>query len=93
MRAVIQRFQESGDKLVPEAGERAKNQDWGGVAQIVHRLKGSALAVGAPQLAIVCGAIEDDLRTQSEATEPISMSLECLVQTWEKTSSELAGAA
>ncbi len=92
VRAVVRRFKESGEKLIPEAGERAKNQDWGRVAQIVHRLKGSALAIGAPQLAVVCEGIEDVLRNPTESLEVDSIDLECLHHTWEKTCAELAGA-
>lgn len=93
VRAVVRRFKESGEKLIPEAGERVKNQDWGRVAQIVHRLKGSALAIGAPQLAVVCEGIEDVLRNPTESLEVDSIDLESLHHTWEKTCAELAGAA
>jgi PAS domain S-box-containing protein len=63
------RFVASAEELLKQAQACGARSEWGKAADVVHRLKGSAGAVGAPRLSQACADAEQALR-QGELDQP-----------------------
>jgi CheY-like chemotaxis protein/HPt (histidine-containing phosphotransfer) domain-containing protein len=60
---VIQAFDASASRLVPQVQDAQKSRDMGGIRHVAHTLKSSSASIGALRLSQLCADIEAKVRT------------------------------
>jgi HPt (histidine-containing phosphotransfer) domain-containing protein len=60
---VIQAFQTSAARLLPQLQEARRGGDWAAVRHVAHTLKSSSASIGAIKLSQLCAEIETRIRT------------------------------
>ena len=80
---VIAMFVEQGREITAEIEKLSKSEDWRAMSKLAHKLKGSALNIGANLLAEVCRQIE--LVGESPSPSDCLALLPTLMKEWKKT--------
>ncbi len=80
---VIAMFVEQGREITAEIEKLSKSEDWRAMSKLAHKLKGSALNIGANLLAEVCRQIE--LVGESPSPADCLALLPTLMKEWKKT--------
>ena len=84
---VIAMFIDQGREITKDMERLCKEKDWQGMSKLAHKLKGSALNIGANLLAEVCRQIE--LIGKSTNPADCSTMIPSLIEEWRKTEEAL----